>query len=310
MQPILDLALHQLQARQRGVGNAIAQRDLLVRHLADQQRLRLAPTAEQLLLHGAAESRVEGQLVGRVGQHLRIGVRLTHLPPLGRQPKLSFLVGAKTLRVRACNIGQAELIVPIGPHLDGGSRGQQRARTEQDAALIGRLTALDIGDTQAELAAVAAPEPLLHPEQGDLQLIPTQGMPGRGHPDVPAQALTGRQFQGTAGGGGLRPEVAQLLGFARHGHCGIINGDGQREGRAACTHALITRQRRQAVVAHLELRQIAADLLGVHAAHLLDTAAEIPVILVPGRHMGGEGRPERQLQGEAVDPGLLAVEVW
>ncbi|MNR16287.1 hypothetical protein D3C85_1328810 [compost metagenome] len=52
LQPILDLALHQLQARQRGVGDAIAQRDLLVRHLADQQRLRHALAAEQLLLHG------------------------------------------------------------------------------------------------------------------------------------------------------------------------------------------------------------------------------------------------------------------
>ncbi|MNE14756.1 hypothetical protein D3C80_1076440 [compost metagenome] len=217
-----------MQARQRGVGDAITQgHRLRARHLADQQRLRFAPVAEQLLLHVRAQARVEGQLVGRIGQHLGIGVRLPRLLPLGRQPELVLLVGTKALFARAGDIGQAELIVPIGPQLDGGGRGQHLARTEQDAALVGEFAALLVGETQAELTVVAAPEPLLHPEQGDLQCIPTQGMPGRGHLDVPAQALAGTKLQDARGHGGLLPEGTQLLGFARDGHGGIIDGDGQ-----------------------------------------------------------------------------------
>ncbi|MNE17131.1 hypothetical protein D3C80_1101030 [compost metagenome] len=101
-----------------------------------------------------------------------------HLPPLSRQPELPLLVGTKALFARTGNIGQTELIVLIRPHLDGGGRGQHLARAEQNAALVGGFAALLVGEAQAELAVVTAPEPLLHPEQGDLQFIPAQGVLG------------------------------------------------------------------------------------------------------------------------------------
>ncbi|MNC35915.1 hypothetical protein D3C75_844150 [compost metagenome] len=114
-----------MQTGQFGVGDAIAERRRLrTRHLGDQQRLRLALTAKQLLFQGRVETGIEGQLVGRVGQHLGIGVRLERLLPICQQPEFPLLVGAKALFVQAGQIGQDEFVVPIGPHLDGRWQGQ------------------------------------------------------------------------------------------------------------------------------------------------------------------------------------------
>ncbi|MNI23904.1 hypothetical protein D3C73_775060 [compost metagenome] len=120
-QPILGRSRYQLQTGQFGVGDAITERHRLrTRHLGDQQRLRLALTAKQLLFQGRVETGIEGQLVGRVGQHLGIGVRLERLLPICQQPEFPLLVGAKTLFVLTGQIGQDEFVIPIGPHLDGG----------------------------------------------------------------------------------------------------------------------------------------------------------------------------------------------